>query len=155
MKQLNPWSVGALGLVLSALVQAQPPGSGIARLDTDGDGLVSRLEFSEGDARRGPKIFDYADGNGDGVVSLEELQAAVDERAEEKRAQAAEHMQTMFEAMDGNNDGLVTREEAEAHVFARIDSDGDGFISEDEAREMKDRRGGRRERRRDRDGEGA
>ncbi len=155
MKQLSILSAGTLGLALSVLVQAQPPGGGFEGLDTDGDGLVSHMEFSERDGRRGPRIFEHADANGDGAVSLEEMQAAVDERVDEHHARASEHMEMMFAAMDTNEDGLVTREEAETHAFSRADSNGDGYISEDEAREMHERRGGRQERRREKRGDEA
>lgn len=150
MKQLSVLSVFALGVAVSAAVLARTPGGGFERLDTDGDGLVSQMEFAERETRRGPRIFDHADADGDGAVSLDEMQAAIDERADERHAMASEHMRTLFEEMDGNEDGFVTREEAEAHAFARADANGDGFISEEEAREMHERRGGRQERRRER-----
>lgn len=155
MKRMTTGSVAALCLTASVAVLAQPPGGGIARLDTDGDGLVSPVEFAERDARFGPKVFDKADTDGDGAVSMDELQATIDDRTEERHTRASERMQTLFEAMDGNEDGFVTREEIEAHAFARLDLDGDGYISASEAEEMHERRGDRRARWRDRDSAGA
>jgi hypothetical protein len=64
---------------------------GVSRLDTDGDGLASRNEYAQGNDRRpaigaGPTLqrgyrqrlnsqFSYADQNGDGKVSPQELQS--------------------------------------------------------------------------------
>ena len=150
MQRLPLLSISLIGLAMTAAVQAQPPGGGFAGLDTDGDGLVSQIEFAARETRRGPKILERADADGDGAISLDELQGAIDERADERHARASERMQEMFTAMDENGDGLVTREEADSHAFARADSNGDGFISEDEAADVHERRGGRFERRRER-----
>lgn len=150
MQRLHLLSIPFIGLAMTAAAQAQPPGGGFASLDTDGDGLVSQMEFAARETRRGPKIFERADSNGDGAVSLDELQGAIDERADERHARASERMQEMFGAMDENGDGLVTPEEANTHAFAQADSNGDGFISEDEAQAVHERRGGRFERRRER-----
>ncbi len=59
----------------------------IARLDSDGDGSLSRDELAavEGQGRR--RFFDIAkaDANGDGAVSAEELETHMAERMRQRR----------------------------------------------------------------------
>ncbi|MEO0435643.1 MAG: EF-hand domain-containing protein [Pseudomonadota bacterium] len=128
---------------ISTMTFAQP-GGGIARLDQDGDGLVSRDEFGTPVQRRGPRMFERSDLDGDGSVTFEEMQASVAERANEKASFAEER----FLEMDQNGDQVLTLDEVLNHGFNRADSNGDGYISEDEARANFERmRDQRRERR--------
>jgi len=126
-----------LALVIALPALAQP--AGFARLDRDGDGLVSAVEFAEREPQRGPRILAQADADGDGAVTRGEVQAAIEEEAAQRKARMEAHLLAAFEAMDTNEDGYVTPEEAEAHVFARADADGDGFLSKEEARAMRER----------------
>lgn len=96
-------------------------------------------------------MFEKVDTNGDGYLDAAELSAARDAR---------------FDALDTNNDGVVTREEIAAHrgkmkaehgksgksgkmaekAFKRMDTDGNGSISQEELEAgMKKRHGKRAE----------
>ena len=55
---------------------------GMARLDADGDGRISRAEFVGG----GQRLFDRLDTNGDDAVSAEELDAALEARQSRRQA---------------------------------------------------------------------
>lgn len=107
----------------------------IERIDTDGDGAISRAEMEAHHAAR----FEAADTNNDGGISFEEMQAARERRA-------AEHAQRMFARMDANGDGVITPDEQgerEHDPFARLDADGDGLITADELEGHKGPRFGR------------
>ena len=73
--------------------------------------------------RGAPPSFESLDTNGDGVLTLEEIQAPRVER---------------FNEMDADGDGFVTAEEIMAHMaaqmIARQDENGDGKLSIDEMR---------------------
>lgn len=106
-------------IVISASAFAQQ-----AKLDTNGDGVISRSE-----AAAKPKLaerFDEIDTNKDGVLSQDELKAAHMKRAEMK-----------FAKLDTDQDGRLSRSEAQAAPrlakhFDRIDTNHDGYISRDE-----------------------
>ena len=76
--------------------------------------------------------FDAVDANGDGFLTLEELEAAVEERRRQRRRRGGERM---FDHQDSNDDGFVSLEEMLAHAeerFDRVDTDGDGVLTEEE-----------------------
>jgi hypothetical protein len=54
-------------------------------------------------------IFDNVDTNGDGMLSLAEVSAAVEARADE-----------LFDRIDTNGDGYITEDEVEAHFQAQL-----------------------------------
>jgi Ca2+-binding EF-hand superfamily protein len=125
----------AAGLAMSSQAGfAQPPG-GILKLDSDGDGRVSREEFRPPEERRGPRLFERADANNDGMVSRDEMQAAID-AAGDKQQRMQDKALTRFDAMDLDGNGMVSNEEAKAYAFTRADADGDGYITEAEAEAM-------------------
>lgn len=91
------------------------------RLDQDGNGRVDRDEFKAG----GKFLFGKMDVNGDGVITLAELE-------EHERA---ERIAKRFEHMDGDGDGKVTTNEfaqAGAKLFQRLDENEDGYLSKGE-----------------------
>ena len=109
-------------------------------LDLNGDGFVTIEEMqAQGEAR-----FEESDLNGDGEVTVEEL-------AEKIRANADEAAARMLERGDKNEDGVITLEEMSRdgdmaeRMFERVDQDGDGQISAEEfaamQEHMQDRRG--------------
>ncbi|WP_424833158.1 EF-hand domain-containing protein [Ruegeria sp.] len=83
--------------------------------------------------------FTSADADGDGQLSLEEMQTAA-------QAKANERVSKMFERLDSNQDGFLSDDELPkprkaSKMFERIDADGNGSISEQEYADAKDRMG--------------
>lgn len=103
---------------------------GSARLDVDGDGVVSEEEFTDPAAAR----FAAMDGNGDGEVTAEEVAAYAEARRAMRRQGRAERM---IERLDQDGNGSVSLEEMRntvdrGAIFERLDTDGSGSLSEDE-----------------------
>lgn len=125
-----------VGLAVSLPASAMGAGDGpmqrpaFSDLDLDGDGSLTLEEMqSAGQAR-----FAEADTDGDGNLSRDEMLAA-----------AAERMATMIdrrmERFDDNEDGMLSANEMDdmrprradpEHMFARVDADGDGVVTEAE-----------------------
>lgn len=101
-------------LTYAALAEHHGPRGGMISLeaDLDGDGNITKAEI---EAKRASN-FATADTSGDGVLSFEEFEADALAKKAEREANRREHM------------------------FARLDSDGDGFVSETEMAEVRDRR---------------
>ena len=144
-----------LGALLLAGALAAPalaqPGSGrgpgpaamIDAMDADGDGRIGPGEFEPPRQGRGADMREQADSDGDGRVSRAEHDAMQAERAR----RMAERADAMFEAMDADGDGYITDDEARRQAFERLDADGDGYITEDEFASMRERRPGKKPRR--------
>jgi Ca2+-binding EF-hand superfamily protein len=101
-----------------------PQYNALARLDKDGDGLISRGEAQV--APRLAKHFDEIDTNKDGFLSKDELAAA---RTKMKDA--------IFAYIDTDGDGRISREEAArfprlALRFDQIDANKDGYLTKAE-----------------------
>lgn len=105
-----------------------------AQLDTDGDGVVSVAEL---EAKRAERLAGV-DADGDGIVSAEEL----------ARAHQIRRAERMIARMDKNGDGLLQLDELQGRGPdpAKLDANGDGVVSEEEFRDgMREmRREGRR-----------
>ena len=128
-------TVGAAGLAA-----AQPHHGGMAnmmeRLDTNGDGQITKEEAEAAKAARFPE----ADTNGDGGLSMAEMQAF---RAAEKARRMETMRQRMFDKADADGNGVISADEFEARgapMFDRMDADGDGVITAEEMQAMRDRR---------------
>jgi Ca2+-binding EF-hand superfamily protein len=107
------------------------------RLDTDGDGGVSRDEARAVGAMR----FAAVDTDDDGRVTREEMVAAALRRATVKA-------ETAFDRLDADGDGSVVLSELDQvaasridTMFKRADSDGDGVISPTEVAALRGRAG--------------
>lgn len=111
----------------------------VERLDRDGDRQVSREEFELSERHRALMPFARADRDGDGAITREEMLARVESAARERAQTRRERAIVRFDAIDIDGDRVVTRLEAEDHAFARLDADGNGFITEREARAVPDR----------------
>jgi len=128
------------GFVLIAADASAQRGADFGTLDTNGDGSLT-LEEIEGAAQA---RFDAVDTDGNGALSVEELAAAA-------ASDATTRAERMLARMDDNEDGALTidemrgnRPERAARLFERADDNEDGVISEEEFAEVTERRGGRR-----------
>jgi Ca2+-binding EF-hand superfamily protein len=98
-------------------------------MDTNGDGKISRTEHATG----AKQMFSECDANRDGIVTATEMQAAT-----AKNGKPGKHDKTAAEKIreiDQNADGQLTVAEHEAgteKMFAKMDKDGDGFLSKAE-----------------------
>ena len=103
-------------------------------LDDNDDGQVTLDEFRMS-ARPGRMRGGMpGDGDGDGNVSIDELNAYLDAR-EAEQAERRARLTERFAAADGDGDGVVTRGEARAARFTRLDANGDGALTPDEMRQ--------------------
>jgi Ca2+-binding EF-hand superfamily protein len=99
-------------------------------MDTNGDGKVSRAEH----AAFAKQMFLKCDANHDGIVTAAEMDASAVAQGEK----TSKHDKTSAEKIqmiDQNGDGQLTAAEHEAGtetLFAKMDKDGDGFLSKDE-----------------------
>ncbi|MEM8955912.1 MAG: hypothetical protein AAGD22_17280 [Verrucomicrobiota bacterium] len=122
-------------------------GGGFAVLDTDGDGAVSNAEFLAAQITRANETFERLDADGDGSISESESASA------QRGGQGGQGGQQRgpgggrlgggfgggFATLDENNDGIVTEAEFVAananrqkEIFAQIDTDGSGEITEED-----------------------
>lgn len=109
-----------------------PGGRMFARLDADEDGRVSEEEFAA--MRR--QQFERFDADGDGTVTRAEVDAAIAERLERMQARMQERMQ---HRLGVEEDAELTFEAFSARaedMFQRFDTDGNGFVSREEIRQM-------------------
>ena len=110
--------------------------------DANGDEAITMDEVRASFTAR----FNAADADGDGLLSDEEVTAAVEAWHDEHRAR---HTTMRIERFDANGDGLLSLEEANSaiepdrleRIFEHLDADGDGEITK---AEMDDSHGGRR-----------
>ena len=115
----------------------------LKKMDTNKDGVITLDEFQPPARDRMAK----ADTNKDGAISLEEMNAGRSEKMAEHQAHMADRMAKMderFSAMDTDKDGNVTRDEARQAIFIRMDTNQDGQLSADELRRPGGKQGHRR-----------
>lgn len=99
------------------------------RMDANGDGLVSRAEFDEFNARR----FKELDADNDGKVTREEMDARVNKAMK----YGLRHFEERFSSADTNHDGVLDRVEAQAMpvmevFFDKVDTNHDGKVTREE-----------------------
>ena len=114
------------------------------RLDKDGDGVVDKSELGEADERLVKRLLRTSDKNGDGELSRDELSDGTTTKDEPKGRLDAQPQQNrpgqkmafspseIIKRVDRDGDGSVSRNEAPERMkqnFDRIDSNGDGKIS--------------------------
>ena len=135
----------------------------IERLDRNGNGVIDKDELPEGWGERlGP-----ADTNGDGVISLEELEGLMEGAGRRPRPggegegdgpprpnpEGGRRGGSIIERLDRNGNGVIDLDELDEGMRGRLaplDANGDGVIDESELEGMRRGRG----RGGDRDGEG-
>ncbi len=123
----------------ASLASAQPNGGAkrFAKLDTNGDGVVTMQEMEQ----RALERFAKADANKDGKVT-----------PEERRAVFEAHKQERFAKRDANGNGVLERSELERMPekwFAKLDVNDDGALSADELRNMRGKNRGKHHRGKD------
>jgi len=117
-------------------------------IDADKDGRITQAEI---DAHRAARVA-AVDADSDGKISLDELKAAEMARM---TARVEERAARMLARMDSDGDGFLTAAEMAtppmpARMLDRLDTDGDGAISRAEAEAARNRmaeRGGDRDHR--------
>ncbi len=135
-------------LALAAPAMAQDgrgfgPGMVFSELDLDGDGALTLQEMQGAAEGRWAR----ADADDDGLVTRDELIA-------QAMAQAETRIDQMFERADTDGDGAISTAEIEAmrearrvarmeRMFERVDADGDGNVTEAEFDAMVERMGER------------
>ena len=101
------------------------------KLDTNGDGVISRKEFNAYNA----KHFKELDINKDGQLTLEELQGGHTQGM--GHGDGTTHLDQRFNAADTNHDGGLDREEAQnmpmlTKYFDEVDANKDGKVTRQE-----------------------
>ena len=142
---------GVLALTMGVTgLTAQAEGRGpdrerasFSELDANGDGEVTLAEMQA----RGEARFAAADTDGNGTLSVEELIAA---RADDGNERLERRINRFIERADDNGDGVLDieemgpGEERVADRFERLDTDGSGGLSEEELAAARDMRHGHR-----------
>lgn len=101
------------------------------QLDTDGDGFVTAEDLSAQSAIR----FDGLDANDDDTISREELLAHAKSNG---NARMEKGLEKMFARMDANKDGVLSEDEMKprkdrsSRMIEKMDTDKDGKISKAE-----------------------
>jgi Ca2+-binding EF-hand superfamily protein len=131
----------ATGVALAQ--EAPPPNTSpaeafIQQLDTDGDGKVS---LEEALAPQKTRITE-TDTDGDGFISAEEASAAFNSQVPAEMLEAMKERgmpdpgETFVKNLDADGDGKISPDEFEqptVESFQRMDSDSDGFATQEEA----------------------
>ncbi|MEQ8556718.1 MAG: EF-hand domain-containing protein [Henriciella sp.] len=128
-----------VGVAGYAIAQPYNGGRGqmIEKMDTNGDGQITKAEVEAHKAQR----FAEADANGDGSLSMAEMEAF---RAVQRARRMEARQQAMFDRRDANGDGVISADEfggRGAMMFDRLDVDDDDIITADEIGAMKVKRG--------------
>jgi Ca2+-binding EF-hand superfamily protein len=113
------------------------------KFDSDGDGMISAEEFQP---PRDRGMMEHMDANNDGAVTMEEINQQIADhqiKMAERQAEMTARVQEFFSNADTDGDGSVTGEEAREAAFNRIDENGDNYLTEKELRNAKPPHGGR------------
>ncbi|MGO4261780.1 EF-hand domain-containing protein [Lysobacter sp. TAB13] len=106
---------------------------GAAKLDSDGDGRISKAE-----AAKSPRLsesFTQIDANHDGYIVRSELRGYFERERPKREAERAKRFDEKFAQADLNHDGKLSKLEVQekmprlASEFAFLDEDRDGFLT--------------------------
>ena len=122
--------VAGFGLVATNAIAQERPD--FATLNTNGDGAISLTELQS----QGKDRFAETDTDGNGALSEAELLAQASERADDR---AAKMVERMLAHLDENDDGEIQQSELPERdanraerMFERADADKDGVLSAEE-----------------------
>lgn len=119
-------------------------------LDQNGDGKVSQQEMRDAVLR----LHDTVDANNDGAVTEKEATSFHENRRDERKkkgeagkkgppresGKARGHGHAFFQKIDSDGDGKITKNEATAMAdtkFQKMDRNGDGFVTKEEAKKAR------------------
>ncbi|MCZ6786347.1 MAG: EF-hand domain-containing protein [Planctomycetota bacterium] len=99
----------------------------ILEMDANRDGLIEQAEW-----KGRPEMFKRLDSDGNGAISKEELRDSMKRMG--RRGREGRAAETVMRRFDKDGDGKVSRDEWQlnAKLFDRFDINGDGFIEADE-----------------------
>jgi len=100
-------------------------------MDTDGDGKISRDEFTAGSK----KMFDQMDADKNGKVTAAEMEAYHQQMTGKKAGQTEMSTAERIKMVDSNGDGELTVEEYEngaKTMFDKMDTNHDGYLTKAE-----------------------
>lgn len=128
-------TVTATSVLAEGRMHPRPEPISFESLDTNGDGGITMEEMQ---AHRMDR-FNEGDANGDGVLDRDEMLAGAMKRAEAR-------VDGMIERFDKDGDGMISAEEMPQppkdraeRMFNRVDANDDGAISEEEFAQMQER----------------
>jgi len=128
--------MAAISSVARAQPQMRDPTQMLERADLDGDGRITRAEYTEARSRS----FEQFDRNKDGYLDKAD---ASGRRFGRNRGGggAGERLQQAMDFIDTDGDGRISRDEfvgGRAIMFDRADANGDNVIDEGEMRAFRD-----------------
>lgn len=138
--------VGGTGMAAAQQVGALSPREFFDLFDANHDRVIEKSEVPESGRVAFDKLLKSGDTNKNGRLEQDEYRALVSSLGGPAPvpAPAAGHLGPRFAAADKNGDGKLSKDEwpGAPEVFARIDTDKDGFVSRDEARRFFVEQGG-------------
>lgn len=144
-------ALGCLGLSSASMAadDSKDQQRGMHSLDTDEDGRITFVEFSE----QGDGIIARMDSDGNGVLTIDEFlngnpgprmgnrrggdgsrPEPTEEQIAERRARMTERATQQFQEIDADGDEIVTIGEFQEANFLRMDRNNDGVLTGEELR---------------------
>ncbi len=144
--------ISQLGVLVLASVSTYAIAAGMQDADTDGDGFVSKAEFTVAHTARIEERFARMDTDADGLLSQQEIDAVRENMRGKHKRHGKKRMEARFTKLDADASGGLSRTELEESSrwdeerFLAADADGNGELTMDEiAAARKARKGDRGE----------